>query len=289
MSKLHDKRIRLLMVKRYLNAETSIEEERELGEFYATTTEKLTSEEEDVRLLLQATSTNDENFELSKSKVAEFDRMMDSRPCQRTHVPERLRGGDRRSGARAPLACYQRDARMGTQEEPARQRLLTIAGWISAVAASIVLLFVLFGNNTNGNTEPFDDQIAITQSGQIGIHVETEKPEELMSATETPHISSANAGGKEDVGHMKPRKSKQIKHSTVKPNEVKPIEAFRANSHSLDEVMAAANIMGEQVETYHIQPAGDATIVTKTFVDGTSSSCLVCAMDGGSGYSVIPL
>ena len=91
MSKLHDKRIRLLMVKRYLNAETSIEEERELGEFYATTTEKLTSEEEDVRLLLQATSTNDENFELSKSKVAEFDRMMDSRPCQRTHVPERLR------------------------------------------------------------------------------------------------------------------------------------------------------------------------------------------------------
>ena len=53
--------------------------------------------------------------------------------------------------------------------------------------------------------------------------------------------------------------------------------------------MAAANIMGEQVETYHIQPAGDATIVTKTFVDGTSSSCLVCAMDGGCGYSVIPL
>ena len=289
MSKLHDKRVRLLMVKRYLNAETSIDEERELSEFYTTTTEKLTSEDEDVQLLLQATSTTVENFQLSKSKVAEFDRMMVSLPCQRTHVPERLRVGDRRSGARAPLACYQRDARMGAQEEPARQRLLTIAGWISAVAASIVLLFVLFGNNTNGNTEPFDDQIAITQSGQIGIHVETEKPEELMSATETPHISSANAGGKEDVGHMKPRKSKQIKHSTVKPNEVKPIEAVRANSHSLDEVMAAANIMGEQVETYHIQPAGDATIVTKTFVDGTSSSCLVCAMDGGSGYSVIPL
>ena len=265
MSKLHDKRVRLLMVKRYLNAETSIDEERELSEFYTTTTEKLTSEDEDVRLLLQATSTNDENFELLKSKVAEFDRMMDSLPCQRTHVPE------------------------GTQEVPARQRLLTIAGWISAVAASIVLLFVHFSNNTNGNTEPFYEQIAITQSGQIGIHVETEKPEELMSATETPHISSASVGEKEDVQQMKPAKSKQAKHSTVKPNEVKPIEAFRANSHSLDEVMAAANIMGEQVETYHIQSVGDATIVTKTFVDGTSSSCLVCAMDGGSGYSVIPL
>ena len=289
MSKLHDKRVRLLMVKRYLNAETSIDEERELSEFYTTTTEKLTSEDEDVQLLLQATSTTDENFQLSKSKVAEFDRMMVSLPCQRTHVPERLRVGDRRSGARAPLACYQRDARMGTQEEPARQRLLTIAGWISAVAASIVLLFVHFSNNTNGNTEPFDEQIAITQSGQIGIHVETEKPEELMSATETPHISSGSAGGGENVPHMTPRKSRQTKHSTVKPNEVKPIEVFRANSHSLDEVMAAANIMGEQVETYHIQSAGDATIVTKTFVDGTSSSYLVCAMDGGCGYSVIPL
>ena len=147
MSKLHDKRVRLLMVKRYLNAETSIDEERELSEFYTTTTEKLTSEDEDVRLLLQATSTNDENFELSKSKVVEFDRMMDSLPCQRTHVPE------------------------GTQEVPARQRLLTIAGWISAVAASIGLLFILFDNNTSGNTESFDEQIAITQSGLIGIHV----------------------------------------------------------------------------------------------------------------------
>lgn len=276
MSKLHDKRIRLLMVKRYLNAETSIEEERELGEFYATTTEKLTSEEEDVRLLLQATSTNDENFELSKSKVAEFDRMMDSLPCQRTHVPERLRVGDRRSG-------------MGTQEEPTQQRLLTIAGWISAVAASIGLLFILFDNNTSGNTEPLDEQMAMTQSEQIDIHIETEEPEELKPATETPHISSASVGEKEDVQQMKPAKSKQAKHSTVKSNEARPIEVVRANIHPLDEVMAAANIMGEQVETYHIQPAGDATIVTKTFVDGTSSSCLVCAMDGGSGYSVIPL
>ncbi len=276
MSKLHDKRIRLLMVKRYLNAETSIEEERELGEFYATTTEKLTSEDEDVRLLLQATSTNDENFELSKSKVAEFDRMMDSRPCQRTHDPERLRVGDRRSG-------------MGTQEVPARQRLLTIAGWISAVAASIGLLFVLFDNNTSGNTEPLDEQMAMTQSEQIDIHIETEEPEELKPATETPHISSASVEEKEDVQQMKPAKSKQAKHSTVKSNEARPIEVVRTNIHPLDEVMAAANIMGEQVETYHIQPAGDATIVTKTFVDGTSSSCLVCAMDGGSGYSVIPL
>jgi len=104
MSKLHDKRVRLLMVKRYLNAETSIDEERELSEFYTTTTEKLTSEDEDVQLLLQATSTTDENFQLSKSKVAEFDRMMASLPCQRTHVPERLRVGDRRSGARATVA-----------------------------------------------------------------------------------------------------------------------------------------------------------------------------------------
>ena len=289
MSKLHDKRIRLLMVKRYLNAETSIEEERELGEFYATTTEKLTSEDEDVRLLLQATSTNDENFELSKSKVAEFDSMMDSLPCQRTHVPERLRVGDRRSGARAPLVCYQRDAKMGTQEDPARQRLLTIAGWISAVAASIGLLFILFDNNTSGNTESFDEQMAMTQSEQIDIRIETEAPEELKPATETPHISSASVEEKEDVQQMKPAKSKQAKHSTVKSNDARPIEVVRANIHPLDEVMAAANIMGEQVETYHIQPAGDATIVTKTFVDGTSSSCLVCAMDGGSGYSVIPL
>lgn len=88
MSKLHDKRVRLLIVKRYLNAETSIDEERELSEFYTTTTEKLTSEDEDVQLLLQATSTTDENFQLSKSKVAEFDRMMVSLPCKGRMFPK---------------------------------------------------------------------------------------------------------------------------------------------------------------------------------------------------------
>ena len=253
MIDLNDKQVRRQMVERYLNAETSIEEERQLADFYAKTTETLSEEEEDVRMLLQTIeSATDGDFDLSDSKVAEVDRLM-------------------------------------ATPSPVRHRRLAIAGWISAVAASVVVLFVLFGNHTDSNMEHSGEQIAMTQPEQITNHVQTEKSEELTTSAITSSLPTANIEVKNDVHQNKSTKRKQPKRSAVKPDDVTPVEPVRANSHSLDDVMAAANIMGEQVETYHIQPVGDATIVTKTFDDGTSSSCIVCAMNDGSGYSVIPL
>ena len=252
MMDLNDKQTRRQVIKNYLNAETSALEEQKLAAFYATPRDILTEEEEDVRLLLLAASAIDDEFALSDGKVAEFDRLMAS-------------------------------------PAPDRHRRLAVAGWMSAVAASIAILFVLFGNHTDSNMEHSGEQIAMTQPEQIANPVETGKSEELTTSAITIPLSTANIERKDDVQQINSAKFKQPKRSAVKPNNVSPIEAVRANIHSLDDVMAAANIMGEQVETYHIQPVGDATIVTKTFDDGTSSSCIVCAMNDGSGYSVIPL
>ena len=252
MIDLNDKQVRWQMVERYLNAETTTEEEQQLADLYAKTNGTLSEEEVDVRLLLLATSATDEDFVLSDDKVAEFDHLMAS-------------------------------------PAPSRHRRLTIVGWISAVAASVAVLFVLFGNHTEGNVERSGEQIAMTRPEQIANPVETGKSEELTTSAITIPLSTANIERKDDVQQINSAKIKQPKRSTVKPIGARPMETVRANSHSLDDVMAAANIMGEQVETYHIQPVGDATIVTKTFDDGTSSSCIVCAMNDGSGYSVIPL
>ena len=53
MKILNDKNTRQELVRRYLNAETTLEEERLLADFLADNTAALSTEEEDVLLLLQ--------------------------------------------------------------------------------------------------------------------------------------------------------------------------------------------------------------------------------------------
>ena len=151
MSKLDDKQTRLLMVERYLNAETSTLEERQLADYFSTATEPLTEEEESAWLILQATTNAGSTpFELSQSKVAEFDRLM-------------------------------------RKDVPARHRRLAIAGWISAVAAaaSIAILVVLFANRSGNNREQPGEQMATTQPEGIVDRVENECPRTPSPVTAT--------------------------------------------------------------------------------------------------------
>ena len=76
MKKLNDTTIRMQLVRRYLNAETTIEEEQMLRQYYAQTDEVLTPEEYDVRLLLFSSANLAGEFALSEEKADEFDRLM---------------------------------------------------------------------------------------------------------------------------------------------------------------------------------------------------------------------
>lgn len=76
MTDLNDKMKRMEFVQRYLNAETTVQEELLLLDYYSHTKEELTLEEENVRLLLMATNVHPCQTELSKQKEDEFDQLM---------------------------------------------------------------------------------------------------------------------------------------------------------------------------------------------------------------------
>ena len=75
MINLNDEKIRQELVRRYLNAETTFEEERLLADFLSGTGIALSAEEEDVLLMLQ-TSNLIGWPEISEEKADEFDRLM---------------------------------------------------------------------------------------------------------------------------------------------------------------------------------------------------------------------
>ena len=77
MKNLKDKAVRQELIQRYLAAETSVEEELMLADFYQQNpNENLSVEEEQVRQLILATSHLADDFTLSVEKEEEFDRIM---------------------------------------------------------------------------------------------------------------------------------------------------------------------------------------------------------------------
>ena len=76
MTDLNDKMKRMEFVRRYLNVETTVQEEQLLLDYYSQTEKELTLEEEYLRLLLMGTNVHPHRTELSKQKEDEFDQLM---------------------------------------------------------------------------------------------------------------------------------------------------------------------------------------------------------------------
>ncbi len=78
MNRLNDTTYRQELIKRYLNAETTLEEEEELRGFYrySDPSTTLSREEEDLRTLLDLDYGDPSEYEISEAKAEEFDRIM---------------------------------------------------------------------------------------------------------------------------------------------------------------------------------------------------------------------
>lgn len=76
MTNINDITKRRKLAEKYLNAETSVEEERMLRDFYSHAEKPLAPEDEDMRLLMYATYRLSGGFVLSDEKAEEFDRLM---------------------------------------------------------------------------------------------------------------------------------------------------------------------------------------------------------------------
>ena len=79
MTILNDIAKRRQLAEKYLNAETTVEEERMLRDFYSHAEEPLAPEDEDMRLLMDATNRLSGGFVLSDEKTKGFDRLMQRR------------------------------------------------------------------------------------------------------------------------------------------------------------------------------------------------------------------
>lgn len=86
MSNMNNKALRQRTIQRYLDAETSIEEEKALFEFYSHTKETLSAEEEQVRQLVLSTAHLTDDFTLSDEKVKEFDHIMAEKERSSSHM-----------------------------------------------------------------------------------------------------------------------------------------------------------------------------------------------------------
>lgn len=86
MKELDDKALRQQLIERYLDAETTPEEELALADFFRQSQDTLAANEEAVRQLVLATTRTDNGFTLSDEKVETFDRIMANVPPKKRRI-----------------------------------------------------------------------------------------------------------------------------------------------------------------------------------------------------------
>lgn len=236
MTDLNDNAVRKEMVRRYLNAETTIEEERELRDYYANTDNDLTGEEENVRWLLLYLP-DDADYTVSKVRAEEFDKIM---------------------------------------KRPSNTRIIRLIASAAAVAI-VMLVFML----TTVDDKRIEDKPQVADNGiSQEINVSNDVPN---MKTET--ATKANTLGMEAATGRKATPHNYTKKAITHDNHYNAKE----NGMSVAELVTAVNLKDEQVESYQLQTAGEATIITKNLPDGSSSSYVVCQTDDGEGLKIIPI
>jgi hypothetical protein len=253
MTNLNDITKRRQLAEKYLNAETTAEEERMLHDFYSHAEEPLTPEDEDMRLIMKATDRMKDNFILSDEKAKEFDRLMADKPERHGKT----------------ISLY----------------------WLIPAAAAAVIAFFLLTNSQEHQVIERQRVLAgaseQVRAGELcsGMQapVAMAVPEDIMPQQEETGMPPQKVS--EDTGNTshadaipKPRKTT---HRRMRQKADTGIHVA--------EMTEAANFQNEQVESYQLRPAGDVMIVTKTPKDGFSSSYIIYANDEGHSYRVMPI
>lgn len=250
MKNLNDTTIRMQLVNRYLNAETTIEEEQMLRQYYAQTEEVLTPEENDVRLLIMSSVRFAGEFALSEEKADEFDRLMAKKPAKRVALYWIV------SAAAAVIVAFFLSISKQTDETPSQPQIANATPKATGKAT---------GRRVSGNVQALlgNEEIAEPQQQESVTEPQSIAVEPEQTIVERPTIKQ-------------PKRKTHRNNATITERQV-------------NNMMYAANFTNEQVETYRLQPVGDATIVTKTRVNGTSASYIVCLSDDNEGLHVVPI
>ena len=235
MARHIEKKTGKLLTERYLQGETTLEEERQLEEFLAENEDALSEDEQAVRWLLTAMPQTTVK-EPSDEKAKAFDQLM---------------------GAK---------------------RLNPFMLWAASAVAAVVVAFLLWHEKPAGTPAP--QMVARTEA--------------VTPAPATPAVSSSEATPPQHQRAHPYNKRGTTSINAHSNNSPLPLEeAEEAPALTVEELgeelMAAVNFDLDQIDTYQLQPAGDATIVKKNSADGTSCTYIVAYMGDSEGYRLIPI
>lgn len=267
MTDLNNEAKRQELISRYLNAETTIEEERFLLDYYTQTEAVLTPEEEDLKLVIISTNQNKREVELSEEKEAAFDKMME----------------DERMAISTTRPC----------------RKPSNAIWPTFLAAAVVLAFVLVTKKPE--EAPIAQQHAKStvtalpythQDKRVGTTLQKEKDpprqtamEEIKTSAQTttilaydkkeskPNIPTREEGKAEVPSSEAPNTEVQ----TVVTAKTAPVE-LTAEHYPLN--VSTANY-SKMRNDYDFTPQGNITFYSKVFVNGNTQKHIITTSTNG--------
>ncbi len=270
MTDLNDKTIRQELVKRFLEAETSVEEERLLQDYYLHTDDGLAPEEEDVRLIILNTAPKGVEVDLSDEKEEEFDRLMTE---EKNAEPIR------------------------TRKKP------SIVIWTASLAAAVVLAFVMVSIKTEErvpvaqqyaktistpppdsrrpepNGQPHDDEGTTGQASLPETTTAPQEPKLLANNTETPGLT----GKTDEEAKQESRLSEHLPTETV--TEARGRAATSQPMYvGYPSNVTAANYSSRQGGESHYVPSGNASFVTRIMVNGNEATYF---MSSGNSLKIL--
>ena len=268
MTDLNDKKKRHELIRRYLEAETTIEEERQLLEYFMHAEEELTPEEEDVRLVILSTNWHVEVNGLNDEKEAEFDKMMkrDTVDWKSHKIPSNM-------------------------------------SWAFSVVAALILALCLITKGTmkdapasqqyamkTTTTTPTNGQTSLKEQSQRKER-ETEIQMTMVEEGNTAQKSMELVGDKDiQEPNIPIREDNKQVEAMIEPSEMETPNtsvAFTATAGD-DEMgkryplnVTAANYNGEQKGGNHLVPSGNITFTTKTNPNNEASHFVVVNIGNG--------
>lgn len=273
MTDLNNKAKRQEMIQRYLNADTSIEEERLLLDYYTHAKNELPPEEEDAKLIITTINKRRINVELSDKKEKEFDKMM------------------------------KEHKEIGTIKT---RKKASILSWPTLFAAAVILAFVLTTKKTEEN--PIAQQYVkktsmkppySNETKKEGINMQQEKEATFQAYTEKAETASHNPTTLEDgneeamasnsikiaeemVEQERPATESNETHQTEMQSEIGVWSTVNEpENHQYPLNVTTANYSRGKGSIPNFMTSGEVSFETMIFIDGNTTKQIAMSSDNG--------
>ena len=242
MNDLNDTATRRRLAARYVEADTTLQEERELKRFYAHAQVPLDDDERQVQALITSPALSAGDMALTAEKAQEFDDLMQERPA--------------------------------TKVKPY---------WWAAVAAAAAIVAILL-------VFPFNTQVKVASRASAPVKIAARAAATAPAAVcHASDVAPVPRQEHEPVAQRVPPATARAAPAVHKGAPRSEAAAAETVQQRIDDLLAVVNLHGAQVESYKLQPRGDATVVTATMADGSLVAYMVSSDADDGSTQLIPI